>query len=247
MSINDKIFDDRLGEILVGVNPRARHIIFRMKAGELHATVPPRTTLSLLRNALENLRPKLEEMVERHAHVPHTIGPDFCIECPHFSFRSCERDDCKIPRITMQQEAMTFFHPPHLDWQTENLQTWLKNIIEEGLRKAAAACLEPRLEALAAARGLHPAGVGFHKSKTRWGSCTRAGRINLSIYLILLPAHLQDYVIQHELTHLLEFNHSDRFWQILNQHTNGMSKALREEIKHYDTSIFCLCNHAGNN
>ena len=62
--------------------------------------------------------------------------------------------------------------------------------------------------------------------------------------MMLLPAHLQDYVIQHELTHLLEFNHSQRFWQILDQHTGGKSMLLREEMKQYDTSIFSLWNHA---
>lgn len=52
--------------------------------------------------------------------------------------------------------------------------------------------------------------------RTRWGSCTpESGRIRLSRELLHLPAYVVDYVIVHELAHLIEANHSDRFWQLV--------------------------------
>ena len=45
----------------------------------------------------------------------------------------------------------------------------------------------------------------------KWGYCTREGRLSFSWQLIALPERLREYVVFHELTHLLEFNHSPAF------------------------------------
>jgi len=55
------------------------------------------------------------------------------------------------------------------------------------------------------------------RAKTRWGSCTRAANISLSLRLILAPERVIDYVIVHELAHILEHNHSKKFWQKVEQ------------------------------
>ncbi len=54
-------------------------------------------------------------------------------------------------------------------------------------------------------------------SQTNWGSCSTQGTINLSARLLFAPSVVIDYVIIHELAHLLEHNHSDRYWAIVEQ------------------------------
>lgn len=103
----------------------------------------------------------------------------------------------------------------------------------EALRKQAKQQLSPRLQELAAARGLRFQKVSIRKSRTRWGSCSSKGTISLSLYLMLLPTYLQDYVMQHELTHLLEMNHSSRFWVLLNEVTGGKALQYRQELKQF--------------
>jgi predicted metal-dependent hydrolase len=50
---------------------------------------------------------------------------------------------------------------------------------------------------------------------SNWGSCSRSGNINLSTRLLFAPQEIQDYVIIHELAHLIEFNHSPRYWALV--------------------------------
>lgn len=103
----------------------------------------------------------------------------------------------------------------------------------EVLRKQAKQQLPQRLQELAAARGLQFQKVSIHRSRTRWGSCSSKGTISLSLYLMLLPPHLQDYVMHHELTHLLEMNHSSSFWAFLNEATGGKALQYRRELKQF--------------
>jgi predicted metal-dependent hydrolase len=51
--------------------------------------------------------------------------------------------------------------------------------------------------------------------KGRWGSCSHRGRLSFSWRLILAPEWVLDYVIAHEVAHLVEMNHGPRFWRLV--------------------------------
>ncbi|MDR0505903.1 MAG: M48 family metallopeptidase [Dysgonamonadaceae bacterium] len=104
---------------------------------------------------------------------------------------------------------------------------------EPELRKQAQAILPDELARLAKKHGFHYNSVKIRKSKTRWGSCSSKKVINLSLFLALLPAHLIEYVLLHELCHTVQMNHSPAFWNLLNSCTDGKSKELRKELKNY--------------
>ena len=81
------------------------------------------------------------------------------------------------------------------------------------LRDIAARELPARLLELAASLGHTVAGVTVRDQRSRWGSCSHAGRISLNWRLVQAPPTVRDYVLLHELTHLAEGNHSRRFWK----------------------------------
>ena len=60
-------------------------------------------------------------------------------------------------------------------------------------------------------------GVRLKYNHSNWGSCSNKGIINLSTRLLFAPQPVMDYVIIHELAHLIEFNHSPLFWQIVRE------------------------------
>lgn len=60
--------------------------------------------------------------------------------------------------------------------------------------------------------GVNPQRITIREQKTRWGSCSTKGNINLNWKLIMAPIEMLDYVVIHELCHLREMNHSRDFW-----------------------------------
>lgn len=83
------------------------------------------------------------------------------------------------------------------------------------LARHASLNLPPWLSNLAEPAGLRYADLAIKNQRTRWGSCSNTGRISLNCKLLFLPRDLVRYVIWHELCHLLESNHSERFWMHL--------------------------------
>ena len=80
------------------------------------------------------------------------------------------------------------------------------------LARRASEALPSWIEGLAAQFGHKPSSVSIKNQRTRWGSCAGSGRVSLNCKLLFLPRDLVRYVMVHELCHLIEPNHSHRFW-----------------------------------
>ena len=72
--------------------------------------------------------------------------------------------------------------------------------------------------------------VFIKNHKSRWGSCSERGNLNFNYKLIFLPPQVVDYIIAHELCHLKEFNHSPKFWALVEQ-TIPNHRAIRAELR----------------
>ena len=72
--------------------------------------------------------------------------------------------------------------------------------------------------------------VSIKNQKRCWGSCSEKGNLNFNYRLLFLPEHLRDYIIVHELCHLVELNHSRRFWSLV-ERTVPRHKEIKKELK----------------
>jgi predicted metal-dependent hydrolase len=88
----------------------------------------------------------------------------------------------------------------------------LGDALREWLRREAIATFEPRCAAMAAALGLDAPRVRLSNARTRWGSCSSLSGIRINWRLIQVPDRWIDYVVAHEVSHLVVMNHSARFW-----------------------------------
>ncbi len=93
----------------------------------------------------------------------------------------------------------------------EEAQLWEQ--AERLYRSIAREQLERRVADYANRMGVHPTGLRITGAKGRWGSCSGKNSLNFSWRLILAPEHCVDYVVVHELCHILHHDHSTAFWQ----------------------------------
>lgn len=82
----------------------------------------------------------------------------------------------------------------------------------ESLRRKARPMIEERAAHYAQIMGVSYHRITIRAQRTRWGSCSSKGNLNFNCLLALVPNEVLDYVVVHELCHLKEMNHSDRFW-----------------------------------
>ena len=83
------------------------------------------------------------------------------------------------------------------------------------LRKSARHYLTAKTKEYAENMGLKFGRITITSAKTRFGSCSSSGNISYSWRLMLYPTEAIDYVVVHELSHIVEMNHSKRFWAIV--------------------------------
>lgn len=87
---------------------------------------------------------------------------------------------------------------------------------------------ESRLAEIGEPHGLAPSKVVLRSQRTRWGSCSATGTISVNVRTAFLDARLADYVVAHELAHLVEMSHSPAFWRLAESIMPGAAKLDRE-------------------
>jgi predicted metal-dependent hydrolase len=228
--------DTELGTIEFTRNERSKHIRVRILSTGLKVTLPPRSTEHDAMKFINSIRPKLiqkQEKLEKGLQKSNIlIDENSRLQTLTFVVEAKSTNRKNI-YFALKSSVLTIDFPIGTDCSTPETQQFFWNGISYFLRKEAKRLLPSRTKQLADKYGFTFADVKIQSSKTRWGSCSRAKSINLSLYLMLLPAHLIDYVILHELCHTKEMNHGDRFWAWMDQVTDGKSKELRAQLKNY--------------
>ncbi|HOZ29687.1 MAG TPA: SprT family zinc-dependent metalloprotease [Bacteroidales bacterium] len=124
-----------------------------------------------------------------------------------------------------------YYNPEYSNFEDERVQKFIKRFILLCLKNEGQKYLPNRLDALSKKSGLKYRSVKIGTAGTRLGSCNSRNDIMLSARLMLLPENLIDYIILHELCHIVHKNHGDKFHSLLNQLTDGHSDELNKRLK----------------
>ena len=91
----------------------------------------------------------------------------------------------------------------------------LRDALEAWYRRLARVEVTPRLDAAVARAGRGYSSLQIRGQRTRWASCSTSGAMSFNWRLLLAPAEILDYVVEHEVAHLAVRDHSERFWALL--------------------------------
>ena len=101
----------------------------------------------------------------------------------------------------------------------------------ERLRREARAYIPATLSRLAQEHGFKYTSLRISSAHTRWGSCSGRNGISISLFVMLLPEHLREFILLHELCHTRHHNHSAAFHTLLNRVVNGKEAEYNREQK----------------
>ena len=192
-----------------------RSIGFMIDDGGLRVTAPRRVTLAEIDNAIRAkqrwILTKLNERGERRA-LRQEKPPMQWIDGAALPYMGGNI----TLRLRPAQRSHCVFEPALGELSigvVAGLAEWqLQERVRIWLRTEATRVFTERLAVYAARLGVSYSSMTLSSAGTRWGSCTVDGSIRLNWQLIHFSLPLIDYVVAHELAHLLEMNHSPRFW-----------------------------------
>jgi len=106
----------------------------------------------------------------------------------------------------------------------------IKALLEHWYEEKATEILTEKTNSYAKIIGVSPTSIALGDFKSKWGSCSIEGKISYNWKIIIAPHKILDYVVIHELCHMLEHNHSKEYWRHVNTYCNDF-KERRKWLK----------------
>lgn len=187
--------------VILRHHPRSKRlrlaIDYRLRKAVL--TAPPRTGVKDIRDFLEKTREWVQAKLGELPSADSTLSQILLEGVPHKVIGG--------EKITIHNEAQTILLPLH--------EPHAKDLLVRLLKQRARARLLAHCQVFSKQLGVTFKKMTLRDTKGRWGSCSSAGNLNFSWRLILAPPDVLTYVCAHEVAHLLEMNHSPRFWKLV--------------------------------
>ena len=188
-------------------NPRARRYVLRLRPdGSARVTIPRGGSATEARRFAQRNQVWLERQLQRLAARPNR--PKEWMIGTGILFRG---ELVKVEAAVNGERCTIRFGSEVV--KVSNPAGDLRPALERHLWRLSAKELPPKVLEYAALHQLPVRRVTVRNQSSRWGSCSRRGTISLNWRLIQSPPFVRDYIILHELMHLRQMNHSDRFWR----------------------------------
>jgi predicted metal-dependent hydrolase len=208
--------------IIVDVNPRARRVSLRVDPtlGCIVLVRPPRMKPSIVMSFVAArqgwIAAHLERLPSRMAFTDGCIipfrGEDHVVRWRPEARGGVWRDELSDEIIVTGRAE----HAPR------RLRDWLKG--------EARAALSAPVHAMAEMLDVNVSRITVRDTRSRWGSCTRDGKISFSWRLILAPEAVMNYVVAHEVAHLEHMNHGPAFWRTVARLMDEASPAFKTDM-----------------
>ncbi|MDP2128315.1 MAG: SprT family zinc-dependent metalloprotease [Pseudohongiella sp.] len=219
-----------LGDMVIQVNRKAVrnvHLSVHPPEGDVRLVAPVSTRLDVARayaiSKLGWIRERQRELRDQARETPR----QFVTRESHYVWGrryvlDLQEADAK-PSVALQHRKIVLRVRPGSDAvkRAEVVHEWHKQLLHK--------LLPPLIHKWERTLGVQVNGYFLRRMKTKWGSCNAsAGNIRLNTELVKKPIDLVEYVLVHEMVHLLEPRHSERFVALLNEHYPSWREARAE-------------------
>ena len=189
--------------------------IYIAKDATVEVRAPMKTSLSEIDAFVKKKEKWIDEHIARRERVngeKQAFAPDYGDDVLLFG-KLCQLSGREEDSIgyDAEGEAGSVWIPA--DLTADSVKRALVYLYQTALKKY----LDVKINDFARRMKVMPTGVRINSAKSRWGSCSAKGSINFSWRLVMADTDTIDYVVVHELAHLLELNHSPQFWAIVEE------------------------------
>ncbi len=222
-----------IGKVKYFENSRAKAFSIKVNInGEITVSVPKK---GKLKDAVKFVDEKSEWIKKTLLKMKSKSDSQFVWdEKTKFKTKYCDvkiiPSDVQYVLIHLDENLLEIQYPQEKDVASPEIQAGIKFGITETLRLEAKDYLPGRVKYLADKFGFKYNRIFIKHQKSKWGSYSSRGNINLNLELMLLPDELIDFIILHELAHSKYLNHGKEFHRLLNKITGGREKELDAEI-----------------
>ncbi len=207
-------------------NQQARRIIVKVEyPNQVIVITPPRTKSQRVEKFVNQQQNWIKKQLKKLQQKHQQIESQHHVKIFGKDYKKQRKFDANIPvgvHINRQQLLLNFpgsYQPSSI-----------KKEIKLFLRKTSRAYLTQRVEELADKMNVGYNKITLRNQKTRWGSCSSHDNLSLNWRLVHYHPNLIDYVLIHELAHLVHHNHSHRFWQLVTKFDPDYQKH-RQQLK----------------
>lgn len=200
----------------------------RRKTNEIlikYGNVSVRTSTSTSMKEIESLVSKKAKWILQK--IKEQDNPDAVIKVPNYQNNSTLPYLGKNYRLRIIGNDSNLLSFSNNEFIIYTNRRNVKRIYEQWLFGMAYPIITPLIVKYSKLLNVSPKKILLKKLKSRWGSATYRNIINLNIHLLKAPLNVIEYVVLHELSHLIERNHSKRFWQIVSDNMNDYKSKIR--------------------
>jgi len=221
-------------EIIFSKNNRAKRYIIRILQNNIiRVTIPKYGTKKEAEKFFFENIDKLQKQINKNSSDLFELNKTY-----HSKFYNFKITHTKHPNtVETINKTLLIKITEQVSINSKEAQEYIIFIIEQILRKEAKRYIPRQTMEFATRYKLKVSDIKINSAKTRWGSCSVRNSLNFSLSLMQLPFELIDYVILHELSHIIHKNHSKDFYILLNKLSNNKHLLLNKELKQFSTQI----------